>query len=137
MLEAMPQPTNQPTINTPQPPASGGDAATESKPKAKRGKGTYPESEQFGRFWDSWPNHHRKHARNQCAGIWCVHNLDNIAERVIAAVEWFKGTTDWTKEAGQYIPAPLVWLRQRRWEAAESVAESKPQQKRLAFVEEY
>jgi hypothetical protein len=31
-----------------------------------------------------------------------------------------KSSIDWRKESGAYIPAPLVYLNQRRWEGADN-----------------
>ena len=32
------------------------------------------------------------------------------------SLEQFKGSEDWLKEKGQYIPYPTSWLNQKRWE---------------------
>ena len=31
-----------------------------------------------------------------------------------------KRTPGWTKDGGQFVPSPLVYLNQRRWEGAEA-----------------
>jgi len=72
----------------------------------------------FARFWDAWPKHPRKVARPQCERKWRSTGCEAIADRVIAAVEAAKRSADWAKDGGAFIPAPLVWLKQSRWEAA-------------------
>jgi hypothetical protein len=47
-------------------------------------------------------------------------------EQIVAHVQALKLSIDWRKEGGAYIPAPLVYLHQRRWEGAET---SPPEQK--------
>ena len=35
---------------------------------------------------------------------------------MIAAIEKWKETEQWHKNGGQFIPIPVMWLNQRRWE---------------------
>ena len=72
----------------------------------------------FPEFWKAWPAHPRKANKKACLKLWKAQALDNLADTIITAVEKFKLCEDWTKEDRQFIPAPLVWLRQERWEAA-------------------
>ena len=39
---------------------------------------------------------------------------------ILAHVESLKVSTGWQKNGGEFIPAPLVYLNQRRWEGAEA-----------------
>ncbi len=71
----------------------------------------------FERFWNSWPEHRRKVAREQCTKRWQAMELDGIADTVLEALAVDKASEAWRKEAAEYIPAPLTWLRQARWEA--------------------
>jgi len=71
----------------------------------------------FDRFWDSWPKHRRKYNRDGCLKIWKNKNLEALADEILASLERSKTCHDWQKEAGNYIPAPAVWLNQKRWEA--------------------
>ena len=45
--------------------------------------------------------------------------MDEAAEQIIAHVEALKLSIDWRKDSGAFIPAPLVYLNQRRWEGAD------------------
>jgi len=71
----------------------------------------------FDRFWKAWPTHPRKVARKQCEDKWRSRGCDAIAERVMASLEDWKRSDAWRKGGGEFIPAPLVWLNQSRWEA--------------------
>lgn len=93
----------------------------EQKPKQKKKKTPPPPkggAEGFDRFWAAWPEHKRKVAQTQCRAKWDAKGCETIADRVIAAVERSKTSKDWQKDGGDFIPAPLVWLNQSRWEAA-------------------
>jgi hypothetical protein len=78
----------------------------------------------FSAFWQAWPSHKRKVARSQCAAKWETKGCDAFADAVMAALARAVRSEDWTKEGGKYIPAPLVWLNQDRWEAP--AAEDQP-----------
>lgn len=41
------------------------------------------------------------------------------------SLEQFRGSKDWLKDNGQYIPYPSTWLNQRRWED-EDIESNKP-----------
>lgn len=82
-------------------------------PRKSRGE----PSPAFRLFWKEWPDHERKVAEEQCWVKWCTRECEPIAEVVIEHVRAMKASEAWTKEAGEYIPAPLVYLNQRRWTA--------------------
>jgi hypothetical protein len=71
----------------------------------------------FERFWSTWPAHKRKVAKDQCRAKWKTRGCDDIAEKVIAGLQAAITSEDWTKDGGEFIPSPLVWLNQKRWEA--------------------
>lgn len=74
----------------------------------------------FERFWTAWPKHERKQAKGKCSSLWRQKGFDQQAVAILAHVEALKRSADWLKEEGRYIPAPLVYLNQRRWEGAEA-----------------
>lgn len=78
-----------------------------------------PEPQGFLEFWKVWPASKRKGSRAQCLALWGKAKLEAISDHIIAHVEAMTGSDDWTKEHGAYIPAPLVYLRQSRWDGAE------------------
>lgn len=73
----------------------------------------------FADFWKTWPRHPRKGQRRLCAEKWAAKGLDAEAGHIVAHVEWLKTTDPWLKDGGAYIPAPLVYLNQERWDGAE------------------
>ena len=99
----------------------------EGKGRESKGDAT---RDAFGEFWEAWPSSTRKVAKDQCVAKWRAKGLDEIADQVIAALESFKACDDWSKESGRFIPAPLVWLNQSRWEAAEA----KPATSEAGFI---
>jgi hypothetical protein len=71
----------------------------------------------FGVFWNDWPEHPRKAAKAQCLRKWHSAGCEPIADQVLAALAAAKQSEAWAKNGGEFIPAPLVWLNQARWEA--------------------
>lgn len=70
-------------------------------------------SEGFERFWGALPNTDRRVAKAKCREVWSGMKLDSLAEQIIDHVRTMSGTKAW--QTG-YEPAPLTYLRQRRWE---------------------
>lgn len=76
------------------------------------------DAEGFASFWAMWPKHERKVARKQCEKKFNDAVQSGVAVGVIlAAVRHAKHSEAWRKDGGAFIPAPLVWLNQARWEA--------------------
>lgn len=75
----------------------------------------------FAEFWAAWPSHFRKKGRSKCESKWKKAGLDAIADRVIAGVEAWKRSEQWTKDGGQYMPGPLPWLNDEAWEAVDGL----------------
>jgi len=73
----------------------------------------------FEDFWKAWPKSTRKGAKSQCLKVWVKTYCDSCADQIIKHVEWMKTTDQWRKDNGAYIPAPLVYLNQQRWDGAE------------------
>jgi hypothetical protein len=69
----------------------------------------------FDAFWEAWPKHHRKGDRDKCLAKWKADKLHANADEVVANVEAWKLSTQWKKDGGQFIPAPLVYLRQQTY----------------------
>ena len=81
----------------------------------------------FDRFWEAWPKSPRKGGKSECQKKWVKHYCETQADQIIKHVEWLKTTDQWLKSNGAFIPAPLVYLNQQRWDGAE-VPEIKPKQ---------
>ena len=67
----------------------------------------------FTEFWKAWPSGPRKAAKQQCLNKWAKLNCCQRASLIVTHVEAMKQSKDW--QAG-FIPAPLVYLNQARWE---------------------
>jgi hypothetical protein len=89
----------------------------------KRQKHAPPFSGAFLKFWTVWPRSPRKQARGECWERWLKHDLEQVSAEILAHVECMKLTNDWRKNDGEFIPAPLVYLRQQRWDGADSAPE--------------
>jgi len=79
----------------------------------------------FDRFWAVWPKSTRKGAKAACLKVWVKNYNETQTDQIIKHVEWMKTTDDWRKQNGAFIPAPLVYLNQQRWDGAE-VPEAAP-----------
>ena len=79
----------------------------------------------FERFWEAWPKSTRKGAKAECKKKWVKNYCETCADQIIKHVEWMKTTDQWRKNEGAFIPAPLVYLNQQRWDGAE-IPEIKP-----------
>jgi hypothetical protein len=83
----------------------------------------------FTTFWQAWPSNDRKQAKGKCLEAWKKAGAEPQAALVLAHVERMKASPLWTKEDGQFVPAPLVYLNQRRWEGADDAANDHGQQR--------
>ena len=73
----------------------------------------------FASFWKTWPITDRKQARGKCFDAWKKAHGERDAAVILAHVEKLKSTPGWSKNSGEFIPAPLVYLNKRSWEGAE------------------
>jgi hypothetical protein len=73
----------------------------------------------FELFWQSYPSCTRKGAKSKCAEKWKKMKYDDQSETIVAHVKYMKTTDQWKKDNGSFIPAPLVYLNQERWDGAE------------------
>lgn len=78
--------------------------------------------EGFDNFWNEYPNTHRKQAKGKCLEVWKKAKAEPDANVIVSHVARLKASPDWTKNNGEFIPAPLVYLNQKRWQGAESTA---------------
>jgi hypothetical protein len=73
----------------------------------------------FDRFWSAWPKSPRKGGKSECLKKWQKFYCETCADQIIKHLEWMKTTDQWRKDNGAFIPAPLVYLNQQRWDGAE------------------
>ena len=106
------------------------ESETESKPKTNpkkiqnKNKNTLSTAStsatRFDEFWAAWPSSNRKVAKAAVLAKWEKHNLDDVADIIIANVNALKSSPLWL---GGYDPAPLTYINQRRWEDDNEVVE--------------
>ena len=75
--------------------------------------------ERFSEFWNAYPNCNRKGSKAKCQSVWQKQNFDSVADQILTHVRAIAKSDDWLKDSGKYIPAPLVYLNQQRWDGAE------------------
>ena len=77
----------------------------------------------FDLFWSAWPNNSGRYARKggkkECFKIWTKNYNSTQVENIIAHVNWMKTTEAWLRDEGAYIPMPITYLRQARWDGAD------------------
>jgi hypothetical protein len=81
------------------------------------------EPEGFRAFWAAWPKntqtYTRKGCKAECLKRWKARHHETQTQTILAHVAWMVTTADWRKDGGAWIPAPLVYLNQQRWDGAE------------------
>lgn len=72
----------------------------------------------FDCFWKAWPSSPRKGSKPKCLEVWKRHKFDSCAAQIMTHLDAMKKSPDWCKEGGRFVPAPLTYLNQRRWDGA-------------------
>ena len=65
----------------------------------------------FGRFWAAYPKKVGKQAARKA-----FLRADAPLDTLLSALERQRGEPQWQRENGRYIPHPVTWLNQARWE---------------------
>ena len=74
-------------------------------------------SAQEARFFEFWKAYPKKVGKASCLKAWQKIKPDQaLFTTIMQAVEQQKHSEQWTKESGQFIPNPLTWLSQGRWD---------------------
>ena len=91
----------------------------ENEKRAHSGRGA---ADGFDRFWASYP---RRVGKKDAVAVWKkISPDDTLVDRIVAGVERWKRSEQWTKDDGRFIPYPATFLRGERWNESDSV--SKP-----------
>jgi hypothetical protein len=85
----------------------------------------------FDAFWAAYPRKVGKEAARR-AFAKARTDLDTL----LAAIERQRGSAQWQKDGGQYIPNPATWLQQGRWEDELSPAQGPRRRKSWAELAE-
>lgn len=71
----------------------------------------------FNEFWNAYPTSKRKVDKKRCSIAFAqIEHIDQVFDDIMRGLEAWKQSKEWTEQNGQYIPAPLVFIHQRRWE---------------------
>ncbi|MCD8143930.1 MAG: hypothetical protein LUD79_01085, partial [Oscillospiraceae bacterium] len=67
----------------------------------------------FDEFWAAYP---RRAGKKDAAKAWGqIKPGRDLADRIIAGVERWNQSEQWTKDNGRFIPYPATFLRGERW----------------------
>ncbi len=78
----------------------------------------------FNEWWSAWPKnvtggYQRKGGKSLCLARWVKGCYWTQADQIVKHTEWMKTTADWMKDRGMFIPMPITYLNQQRWDGAE------------------
>lgn len=88
-------------------------------PDSEKSAGKPADPPGFAEFWKTWPSNDRKQAKGKCLDAWKKAHAERDAALILAHVESLKLSQSWRKNGGEFVPAPLVYLNNKRWEGAE------------------
>ena len=78
---------------------------------------------EFDLFWSAWPcnrgGYSRKGGKSECFKIWKKNYNGTQVETILAHVAYMKTTESWLRDSGAFIPMPITYLRQARWDGAD------------------
>ena len=111
------KPRNNPTLTQPltnqeprtnnQEPRTNNHKPIKSKPLSDSRTGV---DDGFDLFWNSYP---KKVGKGKAEEAWQKHQPN--LETVLKTLSWQKGSKQWFKENGTYIPNPTTYINQKRW----------------------
>lgn len=68
-------------------------------------------------FWQAWPRNRRKVGKGAVVKWFVTHAPDDERlELMVSKVTSLAQSDDWAREQGRFIPLPLTWLHQGRWD---------------------
>jgi hypothetical protein len=78
----------------------------------------------FEQWWNAWPKnttggYQRKGGKSLCLAKWVKGCYWTQADQIVKHTEWMKTTADWIKDRGMFVPMPITYLNQQRWDGAE------------------
>lgn len=103
--------TNQPTVPN-QPNTTNSTNRTE--PTTPTGDAQALQERRFAEFWKAYP---KKVGKASCLKAWKkMKPTAELHDHIMAALEDQKRSEQWQREGGRFIPNPLTWLNQGRWD---------------------
>ena len=88
---------------------------------------------QFNEFYSKYP----RKVKKQDVKKWFKKNKPSseLFSTMMSSLEQFRGSKEWLKDNGQYIPYPSTWLNQKRWEDEDTKQNSPMSALQRAFNE--
>ena len=135
ITETTTETTTENTHNPPYNPPKGDDEQT--KPNS-----TEVYRDRFDTFWEVYP---KKVGKGAARKVWLkIKPSQALTDKMVKAIKTQETQEQWLKDRGQYIPNPLTWLNQERWEdepikSQEQLTEgefAEPSEELLQFVDE-
>ena len=83
-----------------------------------------PASASFEKFWSAYPKSKRKSGRSKCLSVWQKKGLDAKIDEILQHLKAV--SYDYSKDGGQYCPAPLAYLNQEKWDGFDASDASDP-----------
>lgn len=110
--QVLAMPSGSEVLNSPSPsPSPSQTQKDKDKRKIKNLNTIHP---LFDLFWKSYP---KKQGIGKCQEWFLDNNPDqSLLDKMLLKIEEGKKTEQWRKNKGEYIPMPLTWLNQKRWE---------------------
>lgn len=70
--------------------------------------------QRFDSFWNAYP---KKVGKQKCIDWFKKHKpSQELTNKMLATIEFWKKSEQWSKEKGQYIPQPYTWLNRGGWD---------------------
>jgi uncharacterized protein YdaU (DUF1376 family) len=74
----------------------------------------------FEVFWETYP---KKEGKGACRRWWKEHKPEDVLlGLMLAKIQQARQTQKWNEQGGKFIPMPLTWLNQERWDDQYTVA---------------
>jgi hypothetical protein len=86
----------------------------ESRKQFEKDSSRIEKEEIFSIFWKAYPRKDSKVPAQKAFEKVCA--TPDQLQVLLAAIERFKSSEQWLRDAGKYIPFASTWLNQRRWE---------------------
>jgi len=80
----------------------------------------------FELFWNAYPAH-RRSGRGKAEKLWRqVSALRPPIDELLAALRWFRESSEWNRDQGRAVPGITRFLEEQRWEVAPKAKIIKP-----------
>ena len=93
-------------------------------------------SEGFDLFWEAYP---KKTGKKAALKAWVNAKDKPAIKEILSAIDLQRGSSQWIKDGGQYIPNPATWINQGRWmdKPTNTTVKSKPVVARVKTFDEW